>query len=199
MKLPQYFGRLTNNLVYRRIAPGLLKKLKERRLELGRPNEKLHSGLSLDIGIPEVLLHLGTVVGLMKLHTTYEKFEKQLNTDRAYLSRDARAFRRSQRLGATVMPRARRYRLYVDESGGHTFKDLDNPRLRYLGLTGIAIQVDYYSQQFQPGLEASRNCIFLSISAKTPMNLSFSTRQRHTLRRPRLFGHYATILGARFG
>lgn len=80
MKLPQYFGKLTNNLIYRRIAPGLLKRLKERRVEKGRPNEKLHSGLSLDVGVPEVLVHLGTVVGLMKLHTDYDKFEKQLDT-----------------------------------------------------------------------------------------------------------------------
>ena len=57
MKLPLYFGTLTNNLVYRRLAPGLLKKLKERRVEVGRPNEKLHSGLSADFGVPEVLVH----------------------------------------------------------------------------------------------------------------------------------------------
>jgi hypothetical protein len=79
MKLPQYFGTLTNNLIYRRIAPGLLKRLKERRVEIGRPNEKLHSGLSLDVGVPEVLVHLGVVVGLMKIHTNYEAFEKQLD------------------------------------------------------------------------------------------------------------------------
>jgi hypothetical protein len=79
MKLPQYFGTLTNNLVYRRIAPGLLKRLKQRREEMGKPNEKLHSGLSLDMGVPEVLLHLGTVVGLMKLHDDYDEFEKQLS------------------------------------------------------------------------------------------------------------------------
>jgi hypothetical protein len=79
MKLPQYFGHLTNNLIYRRIAPGLLKKLKERRVEMGRPNEKIHTGLSLDVGVPEVLLHLGTVVGLMKVNTDYDVFEKQLD------------------------------------------------------------------------------------------------------------------------
>jgi len=79
MKLPQYFGKLTNNLIYRRLAPGLLKKLKERRIEKGRPNEKLHSGLSLDVGVPEVLVHLGTVVGLMKINTDYDVFEKQLD------------------------------------------------------------------------------------------------------------------------
>lgn len=79
MKLPQYFGKLTNNLVYRRIAPGLLRKLKERRMERGSPSNKLHSWLSEDVGFRGVLIHLGTVVGLMKLHTDYDAFEKQLN------------------------------------------------------------------------------------------------------------------------
>lgn len=79
MKLPQYFGHLTNNLVYRRLAPGLLKRLQERRGERGSSSNKLHSWLSADVGFPEVLVHLGTVVGLMKLHTSYDEFEKQLN------------------------------------------------------------------------------------------------------------------------
>lgn len=79
MKLPLYFGTLTNNLIYRRLAPGLLKKLKERRVEVGRPNEKLHSGLSADFGVPEVLVHLGIVIGCMKMHTDYDKFEKSLD------------------------------------------------------------------------------------------------------------------------
>jgi hypothetical protein len=79
MRLPQYFGHLTNNLVYRRIAPGLLKRLKERRIEKGHPNSKLNQWLSTELGVPEVLVHLGTVVGLMKIHTDYEKFERQLD------------------------------------------------------------------------------------------------------------------------
>jgi hypothetical protein len=32
------------------------------------------------MGVPEALLHLGTVVGLMKLNTDYTQFEKQLDT-----------------------------------------------------------------------------------------------------------------------
>jgi hypothetical protein len=79
MKLPQYFGKLTNNLVYRRLAPGLLKKLKERRGERGSPSNKLHSWLSEDVGFRGVLVHLGTVVGLMKIHTDYNAFERQLD------------------------------------------------------------------------------------------------------------------------
>jgi hypothetical protein len=79
MKLPQYFGQLTNNLVYRRIAPGLLKKLKERRIERGSPSNKLTQWLSEDVGTRAVLVHLGTVVGLMKINNDYKAFERQLD------------------------------------------------------------------------------------------------------------------------
>jgi hypothetical protein len=79
MRLPQYFGHLTNKLVYRRIAPGLLTALKERRAERGTPSNKLHWWTSEDLGHPSLLLHLGTVVGLMKINTDYETFVKQLD------------------------------------------------------------------------------------------------------------------------
>lgn len=79
MKLPQYFGVLTNSLIYRRIAPGLLQKLKERKVERGSASNKLHQWLSEDIGVRDVLVHLGTVVGLMKLNTDYKAFEAQLD------------------------------------------------------------------------------------------------------------------------
>lgn len=80
MRLPQYFGHLTNDLVYRRIAPGLLKALKERRADRGKPSNKLHSWTSEELGHPSLLLHLGTVVGFMKVHTDYDAFYEQLNT-----------------------------------------------------------------------------------------------------------------------
>jgi hypothetical protein len=79
MKLPQYFGKLTNNIVYRRLAPGLLRKLKERREERGSKSNKLHSWLSEDVGLRGVLVHLGTVIGFMKMHTDYDTFERQLD------------------------------------------------------------------------------------------------------------------------
>jgi P63C domain len=79
MKLPQYFGHLTNDLVWKRIAPGLLRALKERRNERGNKSNKLHSWTSEELGKPELLLHLGTVVGLMKIHDDYDKFYAQLN------------------------------------------------------------------------------------------------------------------------
>jgi len=80
MRLPQYFGHLTNDLIYRRIAPGLLKALKERRAERGTPSNKLYWWTSEELGHPSLLLHLGTVVGLLKLNNDYDKFYAQLNT-----------------------------------------------------------------------------------------------------------------------
>jgi hypothetical protein len=79
MKLPQYFGHLTNDIVWRRIASGLLKALKDRREDRGKPSNKLFQWTSDEVGKPELLLHLGMVVGLMKLHTDYDAFHKQLN------------------------------------------------------------------------------------------------------------------------
>ena len=79
MKLPQYFGHLTNDLIWRRIAPGLLRALKERRTERGSLSNKLHSWTSEELGKPELLLHLGAVVGLMKINGDYDEFHAQLD------------------------------------------------------------------------------------------------------------------------
>jgi len=46
-----------------------------------------------------------------------------------------------------------KYRLYIDESGDHRYNDLDDIGHRYLGLLGIAIETDYYRNEFQPTLE----------------------------------------------
>jgi hypothetical protein len=53
-----------------------------------------------------------------------------------------------------------RFRLYVDESGDHTYKNLDDINRRYLGLTGIAIESEYYRLEFQPKLEALKQLHF---------------------------------------
>lgn len=51
-------------------------------------------------------------------------------------------------------------RLYVDESGDHTYRNLDDWTRRYLGLTGIAIESEYYRSEFQPKLEALKQAHF---------------------------------------
>lgn len=47
----------------------------------------------------------------------------------------------------------KRYRLYVDESGDHTYYKLEDPAKRYLGLTGIFIEGEYYRTAFQVEME----------------------------------------------
>ncbi len=47
----------------------------------------------------------------------------------------------------------KRYRLYVDESGDHTYYESEDPAKRYLGLTGIFIESEYYRTTFQPEME----------------------------------------------
>jgi hypothetical protein len=47
----------------------------------------------------------------------------------------------------------KRYRLYIDESGDHTYSNDDKPEKRYLGLTGLIIESEYYRTRFQPELE----------------------------------------------
>ena len=79
MRLPRYFGKLTNNLIYRRMAPGLLRKLKERRDERGSAHDKLCWWLSDDTGRPELLFHIGKVTSYMEMHDDYDTFEKVLS------------------------------------------------------------------------------------------------------------------------
>lgn len=47
-----------------------------------------------------------------------------------------------------------RYRLYIDESGDHTYSNLNHPSYRYLSLTGVIIETTYYRDNLRPGLES---------------------------------------------
>jgi hypothetical protein len=55
---------------------------------------------------------------------------------------------------------SKKFHLYVDESGDHTYRYLDDLSHRYLGLTGIAIDSEYYRLEFQPQLEALKQSHF---------------------------------------
>lgn len=47
----------------------------------------------------------------------------------------------------------KRYRVYIDESGDHTYYELQDHAKRYLGLTGLFIESEYYRTAFQPEME----------------------------------------------
>jgi len=81
MKMPRYFGHHTNNVVYSRLAPGVLKELKRKNpSDGGRRKNKHHQHLTSEIGHPKLLQHLGSVVTLMKISSSWEDFEQKLNS-----------------------------------------------------------------------------------------------------------------------
>jgi P63C domain len=81
VKRPQYFVVLTNDIVYRRLAPGVLDELKKvvPRNEEGRPTAKYFQKLTTNVGYPKLREHLGSVVAIMKLSTDYKDFADKLN------------------------------------------------------------------------------------------------------------------------
>jgi P63C domain len=80
VKRPQYFGNITNDIVYRRLAPGVLEELKRVQVkgETGRPKHKLFQRLTTNTGYPKLREHLGSVVTLMKLSQDWEDFRRKL-------------------------------------------------------------------------------------------------------------------------
>ena len=81
VKRPQYFGVLTNDIVYKRIAPGVLEELKrvQRKGSTGRPKDKLFQRLTQNAGYPKLREHLGSVVTLMKISPDWAAFKAHLD------------------------------------------------------------------------------------------------------------------------
>ena len=81
VKRPQYFGHLTNNIVYARLAPKVLEELRKvtPRKEDGRLKHHLHRRLTDEIGHPKLREHLASVTTLMKISPSYDDFERHLD------------------------------------------------------------------------------------------------------------------------
>lgn len=75
---PQYFGVLTNNIVYDRIAPGVRKELKSQAAKDER-KAKLHQRLTPETGHPKLREHLASVTTIMKLSRDYDDFIEKLD------------------------------------------------------------------------------------------------------------------------
>jgi hypothetical protein len=76
VKRPRYFGHLTNDLIYARLAPGVLEELRAvtPRREDGRLKHPFTRRLTEDIGHPKLREHLASVVTIMKLSNEYDDF-----------------------------------------------------------------------------------------------------------------------------
>lgn len=76
---PAYFGHLTNDIVYSRLAPGVLSALKDEAKRDEKKGTKLFQHLTAGYGRQELLKHLGMVVGLMKISDDWQDFMRKLN------------------------------------------------------------------------------------------------------------------------
>ena len=52
------------------------------------------------------------------------------------------------------------YRVFIDEAGNHDLKSSDDPNHRYLGLTGVIMQLEYERGEFTQTLNTVKTAIF---------------------------------------
>ena len=78
MQFPPYVGKLTNDIVYDRLAPGVLEELKRVKKENGS-STRLHQHLTSNAGYPKLISHLGSIVTLMKMSKTWDEFKAHLD------------------------------------------------------------------------------------------------------------------------
>jgi hypothetical protein len=84
---PQIVGRYTIDLVYSRLAPGIVKELRQRnpKDENGYRKSAHHQWLTADVGHPRLAEHLYGIIGLMRAHDDWDAFMKSV--ERAYPKR----------------------------------------------------------------------------------------------------------------
>jgi hypothetical protein len=80
-KKPWPVGNLTDDLVYKRLAPGVRDKLREKNLKdkKGRRKAMHHQWLTPDLGHPKLKEHLAAVIALMKASSNWRNFYRLLN------------------------------------------------------------------------------------------------------------------------
>jgi hypothetical protein len=81
VKRPPYFGHLTNDIVYRRLAPGVWQELKTKvkKNADGRPTHQLHRLLTPDVGDPRLKDLITKVVTVMELSEHWPDFKEKLD------------------------------------------------------------------------------------------------------------------------
>jgi len=81
---PQVVGKYTNDLVYERLAPGILNELQERnpKVSRGERQSKHHQWLTEDVGHPALAQHLYGLIGFMRASDNWEQFYRLVQ--RAY-------------------------------------------------------------------------------------------------------------------
>jgi P63C domain len=77
---PQIVGKYTNDIVYERLAPGILEELQERNPKppRGERPAKHHQWLTEDVGHPALAQHLHAVIGFMRASAKWDQFYRLL-------------------------------------------------------------------------------------------------------------------------
>jgi hypothetical protein len=77
---PSVVGNYTNDLVYQRLAPGVLEELRARnpKDERGNREGKHHQLLTDDIGIPALQQHLHATMAFMRANSTWDGFYRAM-------------------------------------------------------------------------------------------------------------------------
>jgi hypothetical protein len=80
-KRPRMVGKLTKDIVYTRLAPGILQELEERnpRNENWHRKARHHQWLTEDVGHPALAQHLHAVIAFMRVSPSWTHFYSMLN------------------------------------------------------------------------------------------------------------------------
>jgi len=80
-KRPAVIGHYTNDIVYDRLAPGVLDELKHKNpvLPTGHRRARHHQWFTPDFGHPELGKHLAAVMALMRAAPNWDRFKASLN------------------------------------------------------------------------------------------------------------------------
>lgn len=80
LKKPGVVGHLTNDLIYKRLAPGVLDELKKKNpiVAPGQRRQRHHQWLTEDVGHPRLREHLAAVMALMKASTKWSTFYRSI-------------------------------------------------------------------------------------------------------------------------
>lgn len=77
---PPYFGHLTNNTIYKRLAPGVFEEIKaERERDSRKKRAKMHQQLTPDVGHQKLKDHITSVTTIMKLSDGWEDYISKLD------------------------------------------------------------------------------------------------------------------------
>ena len=80
VKRPAYFGHLTNDVVYKRVAPGVFDEIKaQRAVDEKKRKARFHQQLTAEVGHPKLREHIASVTTVMKLSDNWADFKTKLD------------------------------------------------------------------------------------------------------------------------